>query len=79
MKRLEEVQKQPFTVADLKVDGYDVMKIFAISPGPLIGKILNELFNEIITEKVKNEREALLKRLEQMKSNFPSPERRGLG
>ena len=63
----EEVQKQPFTVTDLNVDGHDVMKIFKISPGPMIGKILDELFNEIITEKIKNEKELLLKRLGEMK------------
>lgn len=67
LKRLEEVQKKPFTVADLKVDGHDVMKIFAISAGPLVGHTLNELFNEVVLEKVKNEREVLLERLEQMK------------
>ena len=70
MKRLEEVQKQPFTVADLKIDGYDVMKIFDISPGPMIGKILDELFNEVIAEKIKNEKEVLLQRLQQMKSSM---------
>lgn len=67
MKRLEEVQKQPFTVADLKIDGHDVMKLFNMQPGPMIGKILDELFNEVITDKVKNEREMLLKRLAAMK------------
>ncbi|KKS41328.1 MAG: tRNA adenylyl-/cytidylyl-transferase [Candidatus Gottesmanbacteria bacterium GW2011_GWB1_43_11] len=67
MKRLEEVQKQPFTVADLKVDGHDVMKIFDISPGPKIGKILDQLFNEVITQKLPNEREPLLKRLTEIK------------
>lgn len=65
--RLEEVQKQPFTVADLKIDGHDVMKTFNISPGKKVGQILNELFNEVVTEKVKNKRENLLKRLEQFK------------
>lgn len=68
MKRLEEVQKQPFGVADLKIDGHDVMKIFNISPGPRIGKILNELFNEVVLGKIKNGREELLKRLQSIKS-----------
>lgn len=65
IKRLEEVQKKPFTVADLKVDGHDVMKIFNISPGPMIGKILNELFNEVVLDIVKNEKETLLSRLKE--------------
>ncbi len=63
MKRLEEVQKQPFTVADLKVDGYEIMKLFNLKPGPKVGKILNELFNDVISEKLKNNKEDLLQYL----------------
>ncbi|MGB9911369.1 MAG: CCA tRNA nucleotidyltransferase [Microgenomates group bacterium] len=65
-KRLEEVQKQPFTVADLKVDGYDVMRILNISPGPLVGKILNLLFTEVEEDKEKNNREYLIKRIKEL-------------
>ncbi len=67
MKRLEEVQKQPFTVVDLKVDGHDVMKILNIKPGPKVGEILDKLFDEVVEGKVKNERETLLERLNQTK------------
>lgn len=67
IKRLEEVQKQPFTVADLKISGHDVMRIFGINSGPLVGKVLNELFTEVITQKLENEREILLKRLNRLK------------
>lgn len=66
-KRLTEVQKKPFTVNDLKVDGYDVMRIYQISPGPLVGVVLNMLFNDVLEGKVKNEREALLERIEILK------------
>ncbi|MBI5452116.1 CCA tRNA nucleotidyltransferase [Candidatus Gottesmanbacteria bacterium] len=66
-KRLEEVQKQPFTVSDLKVDGHDVMKIYNIGPGPLIGAILDMLFNDVVEGKLKNEREILLKRIKDLK------------
>ena len=66
-KRLEEVQKQPFTVADLKVDGYDVMKIYSISPGPLVGAVLDMVFNDVVEGKLPNEREVLLKRVEDLK------------
>ena len=70
IKRFEEVQKQPFTVADLKVDGYDVMKIFNIKPGPQIGKILNDLFNDVVLGKIKNDREILLKKLQELKKTI---------
>jgi putative nucleotidyltransferase with HDIG domain len=59
-KRLEEVQLQPFTVADLKIDGHDVMKQFNCKPGPIVGKILAQLFAEVEAGTLPNEREALL-------------------
>ncbi len=62
-KRLEEVQVQPFSVADLKVDGNDVMKILNIKPGPMVGKVLNALFAEVEDDLTKNERDYLLKRI----------------
>jgi putative nucleotidyltransferase with HDIG domain len=68
-KRLKEVQKEPFTVADLKVNGFDVMKIFGLKPGPQVGQILNQLFEEVVEKKIKNEREALLKRLKDLKAH----------
>lgn len=69
-KRLEDVQKQPFTVADLKIDGYDVMKEFNIQPGPMVGKILNQLFAEVESGKLTNDREILLKKLKEFKKEF---------
>lgn len=67
-KRLLEVQKQPFTAADLKIDGYDVMKIFDTRPGPLVGKVLDMLFNDVVEGKLPNEREILLTKLKELKS-----------
>jgi len=66
-KRLAQVQVQPFSVADLKVDGHDVMKIYSIHPGPLVGAVLNMLFNDVVEGKLPNEREILLKRIEDLK------------
>ena len=66
-KRLIEVQKQPFTVSDLKVSGHDVMKIYNIGPGPLVGKILNMLFYEVVEGKTPNKKEILLKRIRDLK------------
>lgn len=66
-KRLLEVQKQPFTVADLKVSGHDVMKIYAIGPGPLVGAVLNILFDDVVKGLIKNDREVLLERINDLK------------
>ena len=62
-KRLVEVQKQPFSVSDLKVNGHDVMKIYNSGPGPLVGAVLNMLFEDVVTGKLPNEKAELLKRI----------------
>lgn len=62
-KRLVEVQKEPFKVTDLKIDGNDVMKILNIKPGPKIGEILKKLFDDVVEGKAKNEKESLLNKL----------------
>ncbi len=68
-KRLIEVQKQPFTVADLKVSGFEVMKIFNVNPGPIIGKVLNMLFAEVEKGILKNDRKTLLEKIEEIKKS----------
>lgn len=72
IKRLEEVQKQPFTVSDLKIDGHDVMQVYQIGPGPLVGHVLNELFNEVVLDKIANEHTSLMKRLAEMHARNPA-------
>lgn len=62
-KRIVEVQKQPFTVRDLKIDGDDVIKTLKIKPGPKIGEILSKLFEEVVEKKIDNDKKLLLKRL----------------
>lgn len=61
-KRIVEVQKQPFAVKDLKVNGVDVMEILGIKPGPKIGEVLNTIFAEVEESPKLNEREILLKK-----------------
>ena len=68
-QRLKEVLTKPFTVADLKINGNDVMRVLGIKPGPEVGKILNELFEEVADDKNKNTKEYLLQRLEDFKTN----------
>jgi tRNA nucleotidyltransferase/poly(A) polymerase len=64
-RRLVEVQKQPFAVSDLKVNGVDVMGLKNIAPGPKVGEYLNTLFAEV-ENGLPNEREDLIERLKQM-------------
>ena len=68
-KRLVEVQKEPFAVRDLKIDGNDVMKELGLKPSPKVGEILNKLFDEVVEKKLKNEKKALLARLKEFKTS----------
>lgn len=68
-KRLVEVQKQPFSIKDLKIDGRDVMEKLNIKPSPKVGEILEKIFNEVVENNVPNKRESLLELLLQF---FPS-------
>jgi len=70
-KRLIEVQKEPFKITDLKVNGYDVMRILEIKPGPKVGEVLKYLFEKVVEKKLKNEREVLLKEIEKFKVAVP--------
>ena len=62
-KRVVEVQKEPFTVKDLKIDGHDVMEVLKIKPSKQIGDILDELFDQGVEKKIENKREILLGQL----------------
>jgi len=62
-KRLIEVQKEPFAVKDLKIDGTDVMKTLNIKPSKQVGDVLDALFEKVVNGKIKNEREELLKQI----------------
>ncbi len=69
-EKLIEVQKQPFGLADLKINGTQIMKILQIKPGPLVGQILNALFEEIEDNKDLNNKEYLEKRVKEIKDSF---------
>ncbi len=65
-KKIDIVQEQPFSVADLKVNGNEVMRTLNITPGPLVGKILDRLFEEVEEDKEKNNKPYLLGRIKQI-------------
>lgn len=66
-KRLEEVQKEPFSIKDIKIDGYDVMQVLGLSPGPEVGKILQDIFKKVVEKKLENKRDVLLKYIQSLK------------
>lgn len=65
-KRIVEVQKQPFTIKDLKVSGNDVMKMLDLRPGPRVGEILQKLFDEVEENPQLNERDILLEKIKKI-------------
>ncbi len=67
-KRLVEVQKQPFSIKDLKINGNDVMKALNIKSGPKVGEILEKLFEEVVESKLENNKESLLTKLTEIKT-----------
>lgn len=46
---------------DLKINGNDI-KALGIEPSPLTGELLDELFGEVLNNKIKNDRQALIAR-----------------
>lgn len=65
-KRIIEVQVQPFSVKDLKIDGHDVMNALALPPGPRIGETLNAIFDLVDKGEIQNERDELLKKIKEI-------------
>jgi len=58
---IEELnRKPPMTTKELDIDGYIIMDEFKLSPGPMVGKILNHLLSFVLNNPENNQREVLL-------------------
>ncbi|KKT38798.1 MAG: Polynucleotide adenylyltransferase/metal dependent phosphohydrolase [Candidatus Collierbacteria bacterium GW2011_GWF1_44_12] len=62
-KRIGEQLYEPMEVKDMAVNGKDVMEVLGVPPGPVIGKTLNALFEEVIEDTSKNNRDYLIGRI----------------
>lgn len=67
-KRLLEVQKQPFSIPDLKISGHEVMQLKNIPSGPQVGRYLQLLFDEVTAGRLPNEKATLVSHLENLSS-----------
>lgn len=65
-KRIGEQLFEPMEINDMVVNGLDVMETLKVTPGPIIGKILKELFEEVLEDTSKNNREYLLNKIEEL-------------
>lgn len=64
--RIDQVLQKPISVSDLKINGKDVMEVLNIDPGPKVGEILNRLFEEVLEDASKNNREYLINRIKNL-------------
>src|SRR3989344_407982 len=65
-RRIDEVLQTPMQINDLKVNGHDVMKLLNLPAGPKVGQIFNKLFEEVMEDAKKNDRDYLLKRIKEI-------------
>ncbi len=50
------------TTRDLRINGKDLMKELGLAPGPILGEILTQLLEDVLSDPAVNEREELLRR-----------------
>lgn len=65
-KRIGEQLFEPMEINDMVVNGKDVMEILGIPPGPKIGQVLKALFEEVLEDTSKNNREYLLDQIKKL-------------
>ena len=64
-ERMIEQLNQPMDVTDLAIDGTDLMTELQLQPGPVIGKLLHSLFEQVMDNPELNTKEILLKKARQ--------------
>ena len=75
--RAELSRKPPFSRSDLVLDGQDLIRMFGIKPGPLVGEILDQLMEAVLDDPGKNtveELQAIARKVYQERSNIRSNE-----
>jgi len=65
-KRIGEQLFEPMEINDMVINGRDVMEVLGVKPGPIIGKILKVLFDEVLEDTSKNNKEYLLSRIKEV-------------
>lgn len=64
LRRIDRILKEDaaFSLKDMAVGGNDIMAATGIKPGPLVGKVLARLFEEVLDDPSLNDRDRLLAR-----------------
>ncbi len=58
------------SVKDLSIGGKEVMEILGVKPGPVVGRVLHRLLEEVIKNPARNNSEDLRALVEEMKSDY---------
>jgi tRNA nucleotidyltransferase (CCA-adding enzyme) len=58
---LKQERKHPHRLADLAIDGNDLIEL-GFKPGPELGAVLRDLLREVVDDPAKNTRAALVRR-----------------
>ncbi len=61
-ERVVEVQKDPIDTRLLAINGHDLMQGLGIEPGPVIGRIMDQLLEEVLDDPDRNTKEYLSER-----------------
>ena len=59
--------EEALSLKTLRINGRDIMSL-GVSEGPVVGKIMSMLLDEVLEEAIPNEHEALMKRAEELKN-----------
>ena len=63
---MERVAQDPISPKMIKVNGKDIMETLKIAPGPEVGQILDVLLGEILEDPARNDRDCLIKRINEL-------------
>ena len=56
---IDQVLRDPISVAMLKIDGARLMELLRVAPGPQIGRLLNILLEDVLDDPARNTAEYL--------------------
>ncbi len=69
-ERITKELNPPFSINDLAIDGNNIMQELEINPGPVVGKILQKLFEEVDEDLSLNRQEHLIKRAREIQKEI---------
>jgi len=75
---IDKVSHDPISAKMLKINGNDLMNELGIAPGPKVGLILNTLLAEVLDKPENNQKELLIKRIEELDKKSPDELRESL-